>query len=155
MTSLPDIVSTLRQSEWTPSFLPNSWISSALDPSLAIRSFHSCQLRSGPNSIQISLVRLHSTNQRNGRSGKSAWENRFCKRDFKAVLIAPIKINVVMHVPPHDWISWDQHIVMGYYVGSGHEHYWCYRIWISATKAFRVSECLEWFPADILSVSQD
>ena len=51
--------------------------------------------------------------------------------------------------------SWAEHGLVGYYVGPAHEHYRCYRIWIPATKAFRISDCCEWFPADILSATMD
>ena len=92
---------------------------------------------------------------RRGPAGKSAWEGLFGPRDFNAVPLAPIGIKVVAHVPPLERSSWGQHGVVGYYVGPAHEHYRCYRIWIPATKAFRISDCLEWFPADILSATMD
>jgi hypothetical protein len=92
---------------------------------------------------------------RRGRSGKSSWEDLFGPRDFNAVPLAPIGIKVVAHVPPSERASWAQHGLIGYYIGPAHEHYRCYRIWIPATKAIRVSDCCEWYPADILSASMD
>ncbi len=58
-------------------------------------------------------------------------------------------------MPPQECASWDQHGVIGYYVGASYEHYRCYRIWIPVTKAFRISDCLDWFPADILSARME
>ena len=92
---------------------------------------------------------------RRGRSGKSAWEDLFGVRDFNAVPLAPIGIKVVAHVPPEKRASWAEHGLVGYYIGPAYEHYRCFRVWIPSTKAIRVSDCLEWFPADILSASMD
>ena len=92
---------------------------------------------------------------RRGRRGKSAWEDLFGVRDFNAVPLAPIGIKVVAHVPPDKRASWAEHGLVGYYIGPAYEHYRCFRVWIPATKAIRVSDCVEWFPADILSASMD
>ncbi len=77
-------------------------------------------------------------------------QDLFGPRDFNVAPIVPFGIKVVAHVPPQKRTSWDQHGVIGYYVGPAYEHYRCYRIWVPATKAFRISDCLKLFPADIM-----
>ena len=75
--------------------------------------------------------------------------------DFNACPIAPIGTKVVAHVPPLERATWAQHGIIGYYVGPAPDHYRCFQIWIESTKAIRISDCVEWFPADILTADID
>ena len=88
-------------------------------------------------------------------SGTSAWEALHGPYDFNACPIAPLGTKVVAHVPPQERATWAQHGLIGYYVGPAPQHYRCFQIWIEATKAIRISDCVEWFPVDILNADID
>ena len=98
--------------------------------------------------LTLNLLRL-------APSGTSSWEAMHGPYDFNAFPIAPIGIKVVAHVPPLEQATWAQHGLIGYYVGPAAEHYRCFQIWIESTKTIRISDCVEWFPADILTADID
>ena len=101
--------------------------------------------------ITINLLRKSPT-----KSNISAYEDMFgAPYDFNKCPIAPLGIKVVAHIPPEERASWAQHGIIGFYVGPAPEHYRCYQIYIPTTKGIRISDCLEWFPADILTTNID
>jgi hypothetical protein len=117
----------------------------------------------GPGVYDIHSPRVPSTEEmvnllRKAKSDNtiSAYEDMFgAPYDFNKCPIAPLGIKVVAHIPPAERASWAQHGIIGFYVGPAPEHYRCYQIYIPSTKGIRVSDCLEWFPADILTANID
>ena len=83
---------------------------------------------------------------RTSSAGLSAWSALHGPVDFNKTPIAPLGIKVVAHVPADRRASWANHRDVGFYVGRALEHYRCYKVWITKTKDFRISDCLAWFP---------
>ena len=100
--------------------------------------------------IEVTLNAL-----RQAPSGTSAWDAMHGPYDFNAFPIAPLGIKVVAHVPPSERKTWGQHGVIGYYVGPAPEHYRCFKLWVESIKAIQISDCVEWFPVDILNADMD
>jgi hypothetical protein len=76
----------------------------------------------------------------------SAFESVRGPFDINKTPIAPVGTRVVVHVKPSIRASWDTHGVEGFYVGPALEHYRCFRCWIIATAAIRVTDTLSWHP---------
>ena len=104
-------------------------------------------------SDSIDQIELTLNLLRTSPEGTSAWAAVHGAFDFNKTPIAPLGIKVVVHVPADKRASWDSHGDLGFYVGRAPEHYRCYKVWIQKTKAFRISDCLAWFPAATLTVS--
>lgn len=52
----------------------------------------------------------------------------------------------VAHVKPHQRTTFAEHGKDGFYMGPALHHYRCWRIYISATKAERITDTVAWFP---------
>ncbi len=53
---------------------------------------------------------------------------------------------MIIHEKPAERRSWAPHGLDGWYVGHAPEHYRCYKIFVTATAATRVSDTVEFFP---------
>ena len=56
---------------------------------------------------------------------------------------------VIIHEKPHNRGTWSPHGTEGFYVGPTLEHYWCFQVWCTATKAIRIVDTLSWFPIKV------
>ena len=54
--------------------------------------------------------------------------------------LAPLGCTVQLYETPHRRRTWTEHSVDGYYIGTSDEHYRSHKIWVTKTKAVRVSE---------------
>jgi len=79
-------------------------------------------------------------------SAISAWEELCGPLDINATPIAPVGTKVMVHDTPETRGSWQAHGQVGFYVGRALNHYRCYTVWMSATRAKRISDCLSWHP---------
>jgi hypothetical protein len=66
--------------------------------------------------------------------------------DFNCTPLAPLGTKVIIHEKPSKRRSWAPHGLNGWYVGHAPEHYRCYKIFVTATAAARVSDTVEFFP---------
>jgi hypothetical protein len=66
--------------------------------------------------------------------------------DFNRTPLAPLGTKVIIHKKPSERRSWAPHGLDGWYVGHAPEHYRCYKIFVTATAATRVSDTVEFFP---------
>ena len=66
--------------------------------------------------------------------------------DFNRRPLAPPGTKVIIHDNPSERRSWAPHGLDGWYVGHAPEHYCCYKIFVTATAATRVSDTVEFFP---------
>jgi hypothetical protein len=60
--------------------------------------------------------------------------------------LALLGTKVIIHEKPSERRSWAPHGLDGWYVGHALEHYRCYKIFVAATAATRVSDTVEFFP---------
>jgi hypothetical protein len=63
--------------------------------------------------------------------------------------MAPPGTRVIAHEKPQQRASWDPHGVDGWYLGPAPDHYRCYRVHINKTKADRIVDTVEFFPAKV------
>jgi hypothetical protein len=66
--------------------------------------------------------------------------------DFNHTPLAPLGTKVIIHEKPCKPHSWAPHGLDGGYVGHAPEHYRCYKIFVTATAATRVSDTVDFFP---------
>ena len=76
----------------------------------------------------------------------SAWEALCGKFDIMATPIAPLGTKVLVHDTPENRGTWQVHGSSGFYIGRALLHYRCHNVWMTDTRALRVSNCLAWFP---------
>jgi hypothetical protein len=60
--------------------------------------------------------------------------------------MAPPGIKVIAHEKPAKRASWATHGIDGWYIGPTYEHYRCYRIYATKTRAERICDTVEFFP---------
>ena len=66
--------------------------------------------------------------------------------DFNRTPMAPPGTKVILHEKPQQRRSWDPHGTTGWYLGPELEHYRCYRVFTTTTKAERITDTVEFFP---------
>jgi hypothetical protein len=66
--------------------------------------------------------------------------------DFHRKPPTPLGMKVIIHDEPAKRRSWASNGLDGWYVGHAPEHYWCYKIFVTATAATRVSDTVKVFP---------
>jgi hypothetical protein len=76
----------------------------------------------------------------------SAYNYLFGVHDFNAHPMAPPGIKVIAHEKPAKRASWATHGIDGWYIGPTYEHYRCYRIYATKTRAERICDTVEFFP---------
>ena len=59
--------------------------------------------------------------------------------------LAPPGTKVVIHENPDKKYSWAAHGVDGWYLGPALEHYLCYRVYVTNTRADRNSDTVKFF----------
>ena len=91
--------------------------------------------------ITINLLRGSRINPKH-----SAWSQLFGPYDFNKEPIAPPGIRVLVHVKPENRATWAPHADDGWYIGPANEHYRCYRVYMTETKAERITDTISWFP---------
>ncbi len=69
--------------------------------------------------------------------------------DFNKTPMAPPGTKVILHEKPNQRKSWDPHGTTGWYLGPAMEHYRCYRVFVSKSKAERITDTVEFFPQRI------
>ena len=80
-------------------------------------------------------------------NSKSAYEGMIGNKfDFRAHSIAPFGTKVLVHEKPDQRKSWDVHGKEGFYLGPALEHYRCWHVYVTATRAERIADTLAWFP---------
>jgi hypothetical protein len=52
---------------------------------------------------------------------------------------APIGCRVEVHIKPDNQATWEMHCELGFSIGTLMEHYRCYKIYVSRTRAIRIS----------------
>jgi hypothetical protein len=76
----------------------------------------------------------------------SAYNYLFGVHNFNAHPMAPPGIKVIAHEKPAKRASWATHGIDGWYIGPTYEHYRCYRIYATKTRAERICDTVEFFP---------
>jgi len=66
--------------------------------------------------------------------------------DYNATPIAPPGTKIISHDKPKDRATWAPHGEVGWYMGPAMEHYRCHRVYITKTRATRVSDTVDFFP---------
>ena len=66
--------------------------------------------------------------------------------DYKKTTLAPPGTKVVIHEKPDKRASWAAHGVDGWYLGPAVEHYRCYRVYVTNTRAERNADTVKFFP---------
>jgi hypothetical protein len=94
--------------------------------------------------ITLNLLRQSSLNPM-----VSAHAQLYGHYDFNQAPMAPPGTRVVAHEKPQQRAIWDPHGVDGWYLGPAPDHYRCYRVYINKTKADRIVDTVEFFPANV------
>ena len=76
----------------------------------------------------------------------SAWHALNGAFDFSKTPIAPPGMKIVCFEAPDQRKSWAPHGVDGFYIGPAFDHHRCYKVYITDTKATRVTGQLSWHP---------
>jgi hypothetical protein len=79
----------------------------------------------------------------------SAYAQLYGHYDFNQAPMAPPGTRVISHEKPQQRARWDPHGVDGWYLGPAPDHYRCYRVHINNTKADRIVDTVEFFPAKV------
>jgi hypothetical protein len=66
--------------------------------------------------------------------------------DYNKTPLAPPGTKVLVHETPNKRRTWAVHGVDGWYLGGAPEHYRCYRVYASKTRAERIARTVEFFP---------
>ena len=66
--------------------------------------------------------------------------------DYNKTPLAPPGTKVLIHETPNKRRTWAVHGVDGWYLGGAPEHYRCYRVYASKTRAERIARTVEFFP---------
>jgi hypothetical protein len=69
--------------------------------------------------------------------------------DYNRTPLAPPGTKILIHEKPNQRRSWDPHGVEGWYLGPATEHYRCYRVYVSKTRAEQITDTVECFPQTI------
>ncbi len=93
--------------------------------------------------LTLNLLRQSRLNHR-----LSAEEQLNGTYDFNRTPLAPPGTRVIVHEKPAVRQSWAPHGVNGWYLGPATEHYRCYEVYISKTGHTRISDTVEFMPAD-------
>jgi hypothetical protein len=81
-------------------------------------------------------------------------------RTFKNHLIAGLcslddDFPIHLHSKPDQRKTWDPHAKEGWYIGPAPEHYRCYRVYMTETKAERISDTISWYPTKTIMPTAD
>ena len=60
------------------------------------------------------------------------------QHNFNAHPLAPLGMEVEMHLKPDARDTWQEHLASGFNVGTSFEHYRCYEVWIKETRSIRI-----------------
>ena len=66
--------------------------------------------------------------------------------DYSKTTLSPPGTKVVVHEKPEKRASWAAHGVDGWYLGPAMDHYCCYRVYVTNTRANRNSDIVEFSP---------
>ena len=66
--------------------------------------------------------------------------------DYNKTPLAPPGTKVLIHETPNRRRTWAVHGVDGWYIGGAPEHYRCYRVYATKTRAERIARTVEFFP---------
>lgn len=70
--------------------------------------------------------------------------------DYNRTPMAPAPgTKVLIHEKPLVRETWSPHVAAGFYLGPALDHYRCYRVYVTETKAERIADTLAWFPAHV------
>ena len=69
--------------------------------------------------------------------------------DFNRTPLAPPGTKVLIHEKPNNRETWAAHGVEGWYLGPALNHYRCYRVYSTDTRAERIADTLAWFPTHV------
>jgi hypothetical protein len=70
----------------------------------------------------------------------SAFAHVHSQQDYMKKPFAPIGCAVQIHIKPKNRRTWDTHIEEGFNLGTSMEHHQCFKIYITKTRATRVSD---------------
>ena len=91
----------------------------------------------------LTLNMLRPSCQNPKMSAYTALEGAFC---YNKTPLAPPVTKVVIHENPDKQSSWAGHGGYGWYLGPALEHYRCYRVYVTNTRAEQNSDTVEFFP---------
>jgi hypothetical protein len=66
--------------------------------------------------------------------------------DYNKTPLAPPGTKVLIHETPNRCRTWAVHGADGWYLGGAPEHYRCYRVYVTKTRAERIARTVEFFP---------
>lgn len=69
--------------------------------------------------------------------------------DFNRTPLAPPGTKVLAFIDPQNCRTWGTHGLPGWYVGPAMESYRCFTIWITATRATRTTDTVQWHPKHV------
>jgi hypothetical protein len=113
----------------------------SVDPNFTLRLWDRLLLQA---TITLNLLRQSRINPK-----VSAHAQLYGHYDFNQAPMAPPGTRIIAHEKPQQRASWDPHGVDGWYLGPAPDHYRCYRVHINKTKADRIVDTVEFFPAKV------
>ena len=82
----------------------------------------------------------------------SAWHALRGPFSYAKTPLAPPGIKIVCFETPAKRLSWSTHGVDGFYVGPALDHYRCFKVYITSTRATRVTGQLSWHPPPLYTM---
>ena len=105
-----------------------------------------CPLSLWENFIEQAELTLNLMRESPASPTMSAFESLCGKFDVNATPIAPLGMKVLVHDTPENRGTWQAHGKPGFYTGRALLHYRCHTVWMIASRATRISDCLSWHP---------
>jgi hypothetical protein len=113
------------------------------EASLATRNYLTKQ---GIN-YQLSPPHIHRRN--NAERAIHTFKNQFIAGFKQNAFAPPHGTRIIAHEKPDQRASWDPHGLDGYYLGPALDHYRCYQVHITETKATRIVDTVEFSTAKL------
>ena len=92
------------------------------------------------NNLEPAELTLNLLRQSKSTPTISAFAHVHGHHDYMKKPFAPLGCAVQVHVKPDDRHTWDARADAGFNLGTSMEHHRCYRIYITKTRATRISD---------------
>ena len=104
--------------------------------------------------IPQDFITLNLIRKSNIKSNISTYPQLYSAYNFNHIPIAPLEMRVMVYEKPDDRETWSPLTVKGWYIGPVMYHYICYKVWIKAARAKRITDTIAWFSSNLVMTIQ-
>ena len=91
--------------------------------------------------LTLNLIRQSCMNPK--LSGYAQLHGEF---NYNTTPLAPPSIQVIIHKKPNVRVTWESHVVKGWYIGTSMNHYQCHHVYVTKTRGEQDSDCVGFSP---------